>query len=337
MSPNCWQSIEDAVRSRPGCRYLEWGAGNSTIALLRLRLEQRAASPATIHSVESDPAFAATMFDAVADVFRRTSTEGAVRVEPLRYPRPALRHALVRDPTVTRYEAHFLRLLWRTRNERFWVHTARPEAGHREPWCGVGRSLTALRSSAAFRLERIQRAVASPERATPGQAGGTVQSPTIPRVRTPYRVTFDSAPVRLEFLVVPQLHNRLWSGGPILDGLYVQFAEYVSAPLPGQFDVILVDGRARTSCLKRSHHDGLLAPGGVLFLHDAHRPSLQEALELFRPWSFVRGAPRDSTSANYPPEPPLVRSGTSSAQLETVLDRELYFYEAPNTGPPRLW
>ena len=39
MSSNCWRAIEEAVLKRPRCRYLEWGSGNSTIAMLRLALE----------------------------------------------------------------------------------------------------------------------------------------------------------------------------------------------------------------------------------------------------------------------------------------------------------
>src|SRR5439155_2494579 len=149
--------------------------------------------------------------------------------------------------------------------------------------------------------------------------------------------TFDTEPVRLQYLVIPRLRNRLWREGPILDGLYEEFADYVSAPLEGRFDVVLVDGRARTSCLKRVHHDNLLAPGGVLFLHDAHRPSQQEALQLFSTWSYVRGtrSTSDDTSRGEAPggeerpTPPLVRSGASMQHVETVFDRELYFYEAP--------
>jgi predicted O-methyltransferase YrrM len=51
-------------------------------------------------------------------------------------------------------------------------------------------------------------------------------------------------------------------------------AEYVWQPLlrpnsPGKFDVILIDGVWRTMCLLAAIH--MLAPGGVVFLHDAQR------------------------------------------------------------------
>lgn len=54
------------------------------------------------------------------------------------------------------------------------------------------------------------------------------------------------------------------------DGSYADFRTYVDFPaLLGQFDFILVDGRARTACLERAH--SLLSPRGVIILHDANR------------------------------------------------------------------
>lgn len=54
------------------------------------------------------------------------------------------------------------------------------------------------------------------------------------------------------------------------DGTYSDFRTYVDYPEKfGPYDFILVDGRARESCLEKAH--GLLAPGGVAVLHDANR------------------------------------------------------------------
>jgi SAM-dependent methyltransferase len=54
--------------------------------------------------------------------------------------------------------------------------------------------------------------------------------------------------------------------------------EYVSFPstLGMTFDMILVDGRKRRRCLLEAKR--LLAPGGVVFLHDAHRKRYHCAL-----------------------------------------------------------
>jgi hypothetical protein len=337
MSPNCWRAIEDAVAARAPCRYLEWGSGNSTIALLRAALENCGGPRLELHSIESDLGFARSMFDAIAETFQRASVDGLVRVESLCYPKPSLLEALGSDPAVARYEARFLKMLWYTRNDRFWVMNAQPRDTDLGRWGGLRRYGTTLRCSAAFRLQRVRRALAPTGMTETETVVGTVPSPPKPPLRSPTLVTFDTEPVRLQYLVIPQLRNRLWREGPILDGLYQEFADYVSAPLDGRFDVVLVDGRARTSCLKRVHHDHLLAPGGVLFLHDAHRPSQQEGLQLFSTWSYVRGTgsvpEEDSPSREEGPTPPQVRSGASMHDVEAVFDRELYFYVAPMEDP----
>jgi len=68
-------------------------------------------------------------------------------------------------------------------------------------------------------------------------------------------------------------------------------ADYVGFPatLGVRFDFVLVDGRARRFCLRAGWE--LLAPGGVLLLHDAQRPEYRDVLfslgnpELLEPWS----------------------------------------------------
>jgi predicted O-methyltransferase YrrM len=54
------------------------------------------------------------------------------------------------------------------------------------------------------------------------------------------------------------------------DGAYEDFRSYVHAGDDGSpYDFILVDGRAREACLERAC--GMLAPQGVVVLHDANR------------------------------------------------------------------
>jgi len=55
--------------------------------------------------------------------------------------------------------------------------------------------------------------------------------------------------------------------------------EYIHAVDGELFDVIIVDGVARGSCM--AHARKLLAPGGVIFLHDAQRHWYDEAKNLF--------------------------------------------------------
>jgi predicted O-methyltransferase YrrM len=54
------------------------------------------------------------------------------------------------------------------------------------------------------------------------------------------------------------------------DGAYADFRTYVDFPARfAPYDFILVDGRAREACLRRTHE--LLSPQGVVVLHDANR------------------------------------------------------------------
>lgn len=78
---------------------------------------------------------------------------------------------------------------------------------------------------------------------------------------------------RLGLSAVKLLHvpnNRPFEDG-VEDGSFRQFRDYVLAPrsLGRTFDFILVDGRARVECLR--HGWELLAPDGVMVLHDANR------------------------------------------------------------------
>ncbi len=57
--------------------------------------------------------------------------------------------------------------------------------------------------------------------------------------------------------------------------------EYVVYPrtLGKKFDMVLVDGRKRRRCVLEAKH--ILAPGGVVFLHDAQRPYYHPAFSEF--------------------------------------------------------
>ena len=64
------------------------------------------------------------------------------------------------------------------------------------------------------------------------------------------------------------------------DGDARSFAAYLAAADAGApYDLIFIDGRARAACLKRAHR--LLAPGGVVILHDANRAGYRAATSAF--------------------------------------------------------
>lgn len=63
--------------------------------------------------------------------------------------------------------------------------------------------------------------------------------------------------------------------------------DYVTRPgeLFASYDLILVDGLARRACLKRGYE--LLAPGGVMLLHDAQQPHYRATLSSFPEHRFL--------------------------------------------------
>lgn len=66
----------------------------------------------------------------------------------------------------------------------------------------------------------------------------------------------------------------------INDGSYGDFKDYIEYPLDkGPFDYIVIDGRARSECLKKSFD--IIADDGVVVIHDANRKDYHEHFDLF--------------------------------------------------------
>ena len=225
MSANCWRAIEEAVLNRPRCRYLEWGSGNSTIAMLRLALETPSLHGSRLCSVEHDPEFASILLSVLAQTFSDAAAEVVISIGPIPKSNPSVVEALRRDPGISRYEARFVQTLWDTCNDGFWITASQPNAAHHQRLVMLHRRLIRLQGSAALRWERIRRALDSDARSEPVTVLDTTQGRSLPRVIGPTFVTFDSEQVRLEYLVIPQFRNRLSRPGFILDGLYQEFAD----------------------------------------------------------------------------------------------------------------
>lgn len=68
--------------------------------------------------------------------------------------------------------------------------------------------------------------------------------------------------------------------------VYINFPSHISThelgthPYSRDFHFILVDGRRRAECISRQGAH-ILADGGVLFLHDCHRPYYRKGIETF--------------------------------------------------------
>lgn len=70
------------------------------------------------------------------------------------------------------------------------------------------------------------------------------------------------------------------------DGYYEHFKSYIHFPEKfAPFDLILVDGMAREDCIENGMK--LLAPGGVLVIHDCNRKKYQAYIKKFRHWLIM--------------------------------------------------
>jgi predicted O-methyltransferase YrrM len=116
---------------------------------------------------------------------------------------------------------------------------------------------------------------------------------------------------RLELLEVapePSLAPVVPSGRRGEEGL--DYAAYVRAidRVPGDLDVVVVDGRARTACVEAAARR--LAPGGIVLLDDSQRPRYAAALagsglavHRYRGWVPSLPYPRESAVLSLPPRP----------------------------------
>ena len=65
--------------------------------------------------------------------------------------------------------------------------------------------------------------------------------------------------------------------------VYEDFPKYITTP-EGKFKFILVDGRQRLACLQSIKDKDLLAPGGIVVLHDSGRLRYRPGFTLFDHW-----------------------------------------------------
>jgi predicted O-methyltransferase YrrM len=102
------------------------------------------------------------------------------------------------------------------------------------------------------------------------------------------------------------------------DGTAEEFHEYLAA-LTGPADVAIVDGRAREPALVRLAEARVLAPGGLLFLHDA-RQYREAALRRFPGGTFLdgRGGFKNALRPDQAPR--------------DFVPEEAYLWEAPRRG-----
>ncbi len=99
------------------------------------------------------------------------------------------------------------------------------------------------------------------------------------------------------------------------DGTYEDFKDYLEYPSSyAPFDLILIDGRARTQCLSKSKN--LLSKNGIVVLHDANRVQYHQEFNLYKQ-GFLFTDKRESSGG--------IWIGTNSEiPLSEILDIETY-------------
>ena len=194
----------------------------------------------------------------------------------------------------------------------------------RKPWMKYRESaiveelLAALRPASALEWGVGYGTLCFPRRLPPGSHWISVEHD--PEWADRIRALTDSGRVRV-YTVLPEpsgweqateaaAGKPLGGATPAGDGSYEDFRRYVEFPARfGEFDFILVDGRARNACLRRAH--GLLSPGGVVVLHDANRAFLRAAWELY---------PRQAVFRDYRDYSGGLWIGSKGRDLGTLLD-----------------
>lgn len=112
------------------------------------------------------------------------------------------------------------------------------------------------------------------------------------------------------------VHLRLRQSPSITgDGTEEEFHEYLEA-VRGPANVVIIDGRARASVIKRVVESSLLTPGGMLVVHDAHE--YEAAIDAYAPGGTYMdgvGGFGNAFVANQP--------------VERLVPREAYVWTAP--------
>jgi len=96
------------------------------------------------------------------------------------------------------------------------------------------------------------------------------------------------------------------------DGSYDDLRDYIEFPTRfGKFDFILIDGRARRECLKKSYN--ILIKNGIVILHDANRVYYHDSFKFFKYTLLLKDYRTDAGG---------IWIGSKGLKIENVLDVE---------------
>ncbi len=348
MSANCWNAVLETVDARAQggkpLRCLEWGAGNSTVSLVRKgrKLENDFA----FVSIEHETNFFHWLAESIlAEFLDGTDTKNLkVTWQPLKESVLSLSKAgsVLKEHRALESASLGWQILLNSRRLQY-IERITPQFGFtfrgvlkqivRMMLVGMGYALwmakSIMRSFVAESADSQQRTLAEP---TLRMEGNAVKKGTFfelfEKDPGPGCFTIEHDGIRVDLWHLPALQTVFWNKGLLLDGSIRQLFDYVCIPLSGVFDVIFIDGRARVPCIKRVHRDTLLKEGGSLFVHDAFRAEMTEGFRLFGDtFTFIQGTNRTLNGQARCPEGfgfPLARVGDTLETARWVITQELF-------------
>jgi len=342
ISDNCWQAVLDTLRERASegsvVRYLEWGAGNSTLAVLELARESK--TPFEIIAIDHNTGFFPVLAEALIE---QASADGEATVswralQPYVFSRDHFRRLLADKRQLVSSPMRWI-AAWGNHRIQY-TEAFVPRFGF--PFATIVRQLMKLglielawwwwvaqgllRRGSGANAEPFERGAEERLTAAPGAFATYFASHT-----TPGELTITCGKVVMRFWHLPALSNIFWHKGLLIDGSTAQLPSFVGVPLEGTFDVVLVDGRARVPCIMRVHRDHLVHSGGRLFVHDAFRAEMMEAFLRFSPTpSFIDGSNTMTNGTIRCPEeygPPQMYNGDSLDTRTSRVLQELFVWK----------
>lgn len=349
MSVNCWNTVLDILKTHHGSqstvRCLEWGAGNSTISLVKTGMNLD--TKFEFISIDHETKFFPWLAEAVLEEFSRNGKNAELEVSWRPLVGPIVKLAHVKDLLRERNTLKSSSLTWQILldNKRLqYISQFEPNYGFSirkivkqsvkllilevAYWLwlvkGILRSLRHDSAIKAYKLAPITFAMKHGEIRKNLFIDYFKKSPVAGCLR------IQSGGVSVELWHIPKLDTSI-EMEVLLDGPIKQLADYVSVPLTGKFDIIFIDGRARVSCVKRVYHDQLLNKDGYLFVHDAFRSEMGEAFSLFSSiYQFINGSNQRlnqqelvSSQSGFP----LINAGDSLGGLQWEIIQELFVYQ----------
>lgn len=327
MSDNCWKAIITQVEaSEPTCRFLEWGSGNSTLCLIRNAIER--AFSLDYDSIEHDPIFFCALLREIMRYIKSTSVNGTFTFEQIqRFARPSFKRA---KQEIAQLENHFIFWQYLSGNRYFKLYAGSHSNFPIRLLGMMKRMMIYLVGRMHFYAQCV--VTCRDEHLWHQQQHVKLMDAKIPEVNQLTkggRVTIKLPLVNLHLMCLPSQPNPL-TQRRTFDGLFTEFYQYVMTPMQhDSYNVILVDGRARASCVNRVFHEQLLSDQGAIFVHDAHMDELYRAFQLFsNEYTFLDGTNRtlkgDQLRLEY--GLPIVSAGMNLKNMIQKNSREMWLY-----------